>query len=115
MTTRTPHELAVEEIENAYSCFNAAYHEGLLDKLAEQTDTDTGSLHDLVTRRILYAINHLDAALEALRAQKPVDVEKAKQETGRTLSRLIPNSYSEVTMLNTIDHLSTKYNLTEKE
>jgi hypothetical protein len=43
------------QMDEAIGCFDAAYAEGLCDVLAAQEETGVQSLHDLVTRRILYA------------------------------------------------------------
>lgn len=55
-----------DELDNAAGCFNAAYSEGLLEKLAEETNTDVGSLHDLITRRVVYALEHIQNAAAIL-------------------------------------------------
>lgn len=53
----------VKEMRNALACFDAAYAEGLLEVLAEIDDAETGSLKDLVCRRLLFAQGHIEAAL----------------------------------------------------
>lgn len=58
-----------EEIEAAHGCFSAAYTEGLHDVLANEENQDTGSLHDLVTRRLLYAMDHLQSAVSLIDQQ----------------------------------------------
>jgi len=57
-----------QEVTNALDCFNAAYAEGLNETLANVPDDqrDLLSLYDLVTRRILPAMSHLQAALSSL-------------------------------------------------
>jgi len=63
-------EVVLTELQNARGCFDAANIEGLYDKLAEQTDTEAGSLYGLVTRRLLYAVDHIDAAIALAKEQK---------------------------------------------
>lgn len=55
----------------AFSCAEAAYVEGLGDRLAEQIDAHPGSLHDLVLRRLLYTSVEILALIDqpALEAQ----------------------------------------------
>lgn len=55
----------VEALEEVVGCFNAAYTEGLIERMAEQENTDAGSLHDLVSRRIMYALTAAQSALAA--------------------------------------------------
>lgn len=50
-------------ISEALDCFNAAYTEGLSEKLGEQDVFELGSLADLVNRRILFAMPLLQQAL----------------------------------------------------
>lgn len=49
------------QMDEAIGCFEAAYTEGLADVLSAQDETGVQSLHDLVTRRILYAHHALTA------------------------------------------------------
>lgn len=53
-----------EGLNTALGCFNAAYAEGLHDRLAEVDDSEPGSLPGLVRRRLLYAIPTLEQALD---------------------------------------------------
>ena len=53
---------ALEEITE---CFDAAYFEGLIERMTEQENTDAGSLFDLINRRLLPALNIAQAALKA--------------------------------------------------
>lgn len=52
-----------EALTEVVGCFDAAYAEGLAERMSDLEDRDTGSIHDLLTRRILYA--H-EAARQAL-------------------------------------------------
>lgn len=63
---KKPLELIISEINNALACFEAANIEGLYDKI-DNVDHDqrgTGSLYDLIVRRILPAKEHLILAVE---------------------------------------------------
>jgi len=104
--TRTPHELAVEALEEAHDHLALMHY-----------DVITGEPSPIVVK--------INAALEALRAQKPVDVGGLKRKLPR------PHNHNHIDFVETkamvetrryvygwndaIDHLSTKYNLTEKE
>lgn len=52
-------------LEEARGCFIAAYAEGLYERIAE-ADDGTGTLRDLVERRLLHAMFACDAALSPL-------------------------------------------------
>ena len=45
-------KILTKALENIAGCFNAAYFEGLLDKLGDETNIDADSLYGLVTRRL---------------------------------------------------------------
>jgi hypothetical protein len=101
----TPHELAVEALENCRDELG-----GML-LLSGNFDLEGVRNHTAMVKA--------QNAISALRAQKPVDVEKMKDEAKdwynekfskglfMPCDRQVINGY--------IDHLSTKYNLTEKE
>ncbi len=50
-------------LEEVVGCFDAAFAEGLSERLAE-LPTETGSLADLVNRRLMFALFTARAALE---------------------------------------------------
>ena len=60
--THPPTTLAL--LREADGCFEAAYIEGLSERLAELPAGEVGSLRDLVERRLLPARDHIDAALK---------------------------------------------------
>jgi hypothetical protein len=60
----------IDALRDIDGCFEAAYVEGLADRLAE-ADKDVGSLADLVTRRLLPAREVVCAALSRLEASQP--------------------------------------------
>lgn len=65
----------VEALEEVLCCFNAAYAEGLHEKMMEAADTEPGSLVDLIQRRLLYAYERtIPDALAAHKAQPVADV-----------------------------------------
>ncbi len=55
-----------EALREVQGCFQAAYVEGLQERLGAEEDNDTGSLRDLIERRILYAYPAVNDALEKL-------------------------------------------------
>lgn len=55
-------------LTNVAGCFDAAFIEGLSDRLAEQDDQSAGTLVDLVKRRLLFAN---DFARNALQGSQP--------------------------------------------
>ena len=58
-----------EALQYITECFDAAYVEGLADRLAEASDRDdAGSLADLVERRMLFANQRAIETLAALSA-----------------------------------------------
>ena len=42
----------VDALEEVVGCFDAAYTEGLLERLSDENNRDIGSLYDLITRRL---------------------------------------------------------------
>ncbi len=76
----TPSEKRIQDLENTLreviGCVDAAYAEGLAEMLAEEKNTDTGSLHDLVTRRLLYTKIYAEEAL-ALSVQTAKELPKS--------------------------------------
>jgi hypothetical protein len=83
MSKDTTPDAAMVEVTNALGCFDAAECEGLQEALL---DTQDERLKDLVLRRLLYAPDHLRAALEALttRSQLGEDaVERAEAVLAR--------------------------------
>lgn len=46
---------ANKALDEIIGCFDAACAEGLQERLNDETERDIGTLHDLITRRILYA------------------------------------------------------------
>lgn len=98
MTTRTPHELAVEEMLNE-----------LIQRIAEDKygfATPGGRPYDPDPKIEVLRVK----ILEALRAQKPVDVEKLYRTEFDTQDMTFMNGYNKA-----IDDTVNKYNLTEKE
>lgn len=61
------------------------------------------------------AIHDAQEALKALRDMQEVDVEALKSKIGSELSYTIPHSYSDNTMLNTVQYISKNYHLIRKE
>lgn len=68
-------------------CFDAAYAEGLSERLAELPDGEVGSIKDLIQRRILYALYNAQgllatppdrSALDAMLVAAKVEVLRAK-------------------------------------
>ena len=66
MTTNTELMALEAELEAAEGCFDAAVSEGLMDRLAKAENTEVGSLHDLIVRRLLPAVWHIQSARAAL-------------------------------------------------
>lgn len=60
----------VAALSSIRECVFAAMFEGLQDRLAEEENTDAGSLYDLVMRRLLPMDAYAQAALEKLGADK---------------------------------------------
>lgn len=60
------------EITRALGCFDAAACEGLLEALADVPDDErgVGSLHDLITRRVMFADYYLREALSRLQKKE---------------------------------------------
>lgn len=56
----------IEALEEIYGCFQAAYAEGLLEELSNQENKDTGSLYDLVIRRLMPALEIADTRLNTI-------------------------------------------------
>jgi hypothetical protein len=52
---------ALEEVE---ACFDAAFAEGLAERMAELDDHEVGSLKDLLDRRVLFALTAVRSALQ---------------------------------------------------
>jgi hypothetical protein len=60
-----------EVVAEALGCFTAAVTEGLHERIAEMPKGDTGSLFDLLTRRVLYAHQCLEAYSRLNRDESP--------------------------------------------
>lgn len=74
----------VEALEEVMGCFNAAYAEGLHEKMMEAVDTEPGSLVDLIQRRLLYAYERtIPDALAAHKAQPVADVRGMVEALGK--------------------------------
>lgn len=55
-----------EALATALGCFEAADYEGLLFRMAEEKNRESGSLYDLLSRRIIHAQPEIEAALATL-------------------------------------------------
>lgn len=59
----------VKALEGIIACFDGAVAEGLPERMSEEINTDPGSLHDLITRRIYYAYTFATEAMNTHRSK----------------------------------------------
>lgn len=88
-TPSSPAAVAVEELKHARGCFDAAEAEGLSQVLAETGDE---RLKDLVERRLLHAVSHIEAGQAAIRA---LAIPQVKEESLTDLADAYDAGYHE--------------------